>query len=814
MANVRDDGASDDVDATTGFQPDPDMDPRVVELSQKYLRELELGKSPNRAEYLGRFPELYEELEECLDGIELAHSLQTSGVAKDSMHKEPSAAEFATEPLGDFKIIRQIGRGGMGIVYEAVQLSLGRRVALKVLPFAAAMDERQRQRFQLESHAAAQLHHNHRVPVSAVGCDRGTHSSAMQLIEGDTLGTLIERLRERQEQLQNGVSRSGNTIESHGLRSTVHTSTASLADLEVTRTLFGQPRSRFTAAAKLIAQLAEALEYAHSAGIIHRDIKPANILLDSSGRGWITDFGLAQVAANSLMTQTGDLVGTLRYMSPEQAAGRRAIVDHRSDIYSLGATLYELLCLHPIFVGDDRQTLLHAILQTEPQMLRQVDRSIPIELETIVHKAIAKTPSDRFASAEEFAADLKRFIEQRPIKARRPTLVDQARKWARRHPSAVAATLAFLAIGVIGLSIGMAAIASEQSKTRDALEREQARAAEAESRLAIAQAAADDLISIAEFELSDNPFEEQLRRKLLEAALSHYDTFIEEQASNPQVLAQLLDTHAHVQSTLNELVALENLRLSLLLNSADVIEDLALTEPQVAEFDKWIEEISEQNRFMRADRNTLTADALHSAFVKIALQWQEEMKQTLTAQQVERLDQIVRQLRGISVFRESDIVEALALTTEQRGQIRLIESEFRFDRFGPRNFERGRRRYGSRSDRRPTSEPYRNSDSAEPNRVGPTGFDIPLARGPGSASSDQTTAQILGDPAADSPGRGSGREFGSEPGPAGGFAMEGLSEASKSAVQKALEILSSQQLEIWKQLIGEPFEGEIASFRR
>ncbi len=169
--------------------------------------------------------------------------------------------------------------------------------------------------------------------------------------------------------------------------------------------------------------------------MIHRDIKPANLLLDETGRLWITDFGLARLETDASMTMTGDLVGTLRYMSPEQALAKRVVVDHRTDIYSLGVTLYELLALRPAFDGPDRQKLLKQIAFEDPPPLRKLNRQIPIELETIVEKAIRKNPTDRYATAKDIAEDLRSFLQNRPIKAKPPTRREKLVKWSARHPA-------------------------------------------------------------------------------------------------------------------------------------------------------------------------------------------------------------------------------------------------------------------------------------------------------------------------------------------------------------------------------------------
>jgi tetratricopeptide (TPR) repeat protein len=213
--------------------------------------------------------------------------------------------------------------------------------------------------------------------------------------------------------------------------------------------------------------VAGALEHAHQQGVVHRDIKPSNLMLDARGKVWVTDFGLARVESAASLTVTGDLVGTLRYMSPEQALAKRVVIDHRTDVYSLGATLYELLTLEPVFGGKDRQELLRQIAFEEPMPPRRWNRAIPGELETIVLKALEKNPADRYATAQDFADDLERFVKDEPIRARRPSLAQRARKWARRHRGLVR-TAAALALVV--LLVGGALLWREQ-RQRDAVER-------------------------------------------------------------------------------------------------------------------------------------------------------------------------------------------------------------------------------------------------------------------------------------------------------------------------------------------------------
>jgi hypothetical protein len=202
--------------------------------------------------------------------------------------------------------------------------------------------------------------------------------------------------------------------------------------------------------ADLVIQAAEALEHAHQLGIVHRDIKPANLLLDGHGHLWITDFGLAHCQSQAGLTMSGDLVGTLRYMSPEQALGKRGLVDHRADVYSLGVTLYELLTLEPAFSGSDREELLRQVAFEEPYPPRRRNKAIPRELETIVLKAMEKSPDGRYVTAQELAEDLRRFLDHKPVQAKRPSVVQRVSKWCRRNPLLAGALTAVAASLVLG----------------------------------------------------------------------------------------------------------------------------------------------------------------------------------------------------------------------------------------------------------------------------------------------------------------------------------------------------------------------------
>ncbi len=394
-------------------------DPRVVAALEEYLFLIKSGRRPDRTSFLRDHSSIASAVAAGLDGIELVQNAAAE-IAATGPHCSSISDSLPLSMLGEFHLLREIGRGGMGVVYEAHQLPLGRRVALKVLPSTASLDPRNRQRFQLEAQAAAILHHEHIVPVFGIGFDQGVHYYAMQFIDGRSLTELIRGVR------RDGTS--GSRVNS------------SAGD-----------RHHWRAVAHFGLQAAEALDHAHDLGVIHRDIKPSNLLIDDRGHLWVTDFGLARVLqANPDVTATGDLVGTLRYMSPEQARGDKGVIDPRVDIYALGATLYELLTLQPAFNASDRQQLLRQILHEEPVPPRRLRPSLPRDLETIVLKAMDKEPRARYRSSREMAEDLRRFLDDRPVRARRPSLVDRAAKWSRRHrtPVLTAATTLFLALAV------------------------------------------------------------------------------------------------------------------------------------------------------------------------------------------------------------------------------------------------------------------------------------------------------------------------------------------------------------------------------
>jgi hypothetical protein len=371
------------------------------------------------------------------------------------------------------------------------------------------------------------------------------------------------------------------------------------------------------------------------------------------------------------LTQTGDLLGTLRYMSPEQAAGQRGLIDPRTDIYSLGATMYELLSHHPLVEGQDRQELLHRILTQEPQGVRRWDRAIPVELETIVLKATSTAVQDRYATAGEMADDLQRFLDQRPIRARRPTLLDRGRKWLRRHPAIVVTVFTCLIIGMFGLSIAVAMIHQEKTLTNRALQREQERAEEAKRRLELAQRAADELIEIAEDELADNPMESGLRQRLLESSLAYYQELMVENREDLVERAEMTQTSERVRRILADLAVLQTDRDTMLLREPIVLQDLGLNEEQRQRIQQVVVRHQQQRGpFSETIFPVPSGPPSYQRILDAAHQNDRELAAILSPSQRGRLRQIALQWMGPRAFFEADVDRQLALTGEQKRAIR------------------------------------------------------------------------------------------------------------------------------------------------
>ncbi len=528
-----------------------DRDPFEL-VADSFLEHYRAGEKPSIDDYAARYPELAEQIRKLLPAMlvverDLTIDPEPSFKASSSFFSSHRDNE---RRLGDYRILREIGRGGMGVVYEAEQISLGRRVALKVLPGHVAGDRTSLERFRHEAKAAARLHHTNIVPVFEVGREGDVAFYAMQFIQGQGLDQVIEELRryalashrtDGRGSAKNSVPAtlggqhdldslcaykpelvrvaesllSGRLGEEHDERpkddssqarraalteldgpdarppdaspatvadlliasqpldtsgSAVLPGGAHVSELDTT----GRRSPYFRSAAQIARQVAQALAHAHSRGVIHRDVKPSNLLLDTAGVVWITDFGLAKADDDGL-TMTGDVLGTLRYMAPERFRGEG---DARADIYALGLTLYELLTLRAAYISSDRLNLIELIKTEEPLRPRLIDSRVPRDLETIVLKAIEKSPDQRYQSADAFAEDLRRFLADEPIRARQISTSERYWRWARRNPTI--ATLGGVLCAVLLLATIVSLLAAARFATL----------AESESKSAIAERAA------------------------------------------------------------------------------------------------------------------------------------------------------------------------------------------------------------------------------------------------------------------------------------------------------------------------------------
>lgn len=684
-------------------QPSLNPEQDLNSILMDFVDAVQAGRNPDRAQLLASHPELAGDLAEFLSSYDqleqFAAPLRETikrGSGRQTMNA-PMAIPVAMTPtasgqwqLGDFVLLRELGRGGMGVVYEAEQISLRRRVALKMLSFAAALDPRQLQRFRNEAQAAAQLHHPHIVPVHAVGVERAVHYYAMQYIEGQSLATLIAAWRDEGSESASTML-PATAIPPHIPKAQSSAPAVSTAVALVTeRSLVG--RGFFERIARLGKQAAEGLEHAHQMGVVHRDVKPGNLLLDMQGDLWIADFGLAQVRSSVELTQTGELLGTLRYASPEQILAQRGVIDHRSDIYSLGATLYELLTLKPVFEGRGRHELLHQIAHNEPTPPRSLVPTVPVELETIVLKAMAKNPGERYQTAQDLADDLGRFSDDQPIRARRPTLAQRIARWCRRHRGLAASGLVLLVVAVFLLAVSNLWIAGQRAELRAAYDREQLKAREArqernraQESLRKARRAVDFFTQISEEELARMPPMQGVRRYMLETAAAYYQDFIEQSGNDPTLQAELEESQARVKRLLAELKAMQGYDRLLLLNESAVLEDMRVTEEQRKRLVQMAHKEDEQWSASFQEMSRLPADERQKRFLEIAKTREREVGQILTLPQTRRLERIAFQLRqrGPYGFRDTEVVQALRLTKEQQQAIRKLKDEGGRPMFGP-----------------------------------------------------------------------------------------------------------------------------------
>ncbi|MBX7103005.1 MAG: protein kinase [Gemmataceae bacterium] len=472
--------------------------------AESFVRRLRRGERPHLAEYVERMPDQANRIRELFPKL-LASERRVGEDATTGPFGPLDDQPNVPKTIGDYLIVREIARGGMGIVYEAVQASLGRQVALKVLPSGPCNRGAFLDRFRREARAAARLHHTNIVPVYGVGDADGLHYYAMQYIEGMGLDAVVKEVRRRRGLAPIDIAQATHTLD---IQTRTHESADQGGEFELGPTsilptvqesssqlpaaahggeqltfLADHIGSRyFRSIARLGVQAAEALAYAHDQGVLHRDVKPSNILLDKHGIVWITDFGLAKLEGDDL-TGTGDIVGTLRYMAPERF---KALSDSRSDVYALGMTLYEMIALQPAFEDDDRLRMVERINSEKPKRLGVLAPGCPRDLETIILKSIAKDPADRYLSAAELADDLRRFLTDRPIKARRASALEELRRWCRRNPAVTGLTglLMLMLVAIVAIVVNANfSLRYERDEVANAKRRAESIAADSNDRL-------------------------------------------------------------------------------------------------------------------------------------------------------------------------------------------------------------------------------------------------------------------------------------------------------------------------------------------
>lgn len=534
-----------------------DRDPVEI-LGEEFLARRRRGEEPRIEQYIDEHRQYADQINAlfpamiAMEDLKMTHSLSSDRPIR--LHVD------RLERLGDFRIIREIGHGGMGIVYEAEQQSLHRRVAVKVFPKQAIGDSQQLKRFQREAETAGALHHTNIVPVFGVGEQDGLHYFVMQYIDGVSLESMTHGLADLEpdfrcddyvrhvfdQQLEWKRSSQDQSTDQTQDATPDNVSAVDLRQSDIVGapsvpTHRGFGREHWRRIADLGIQVAEALQYAHSRGVMHRDIKPSNLILGLDFRVWVTDFGLAVSPEQERLSRSGDVVGTLRYMSPEQLNGHS---DQRSDIYALGLTLYELLTTRPAFEGQSRGSLIRKVSKSSPPAPRSLCPEIPKDLETVILKAIARSPESRYRTAEALAEDLRRFCDDQPIRARRIGAVERLCRWGRRNPALAGMSMAM----ILGAVFSFAAVSWNWRQAVREKKNAETEGARAENNLTLALGSMDRLLERFESDwmshpvASDGASESHVRfvvsnhsAAILEEALVFYDQFAHQNAGSPKL---------------------------------------------------------------------------------------------------------------------------------------------------------------------------------------------------------------------------------------------------------------------------------------
>lgn len=503
---------------------DEEQQSRLTKLLDEYLVGLENGESLDADEIVRQNPDLGPVFHAYLEKLRALYGV---AAGMQPTLDAPAVPLPADKQLGDFLLHHEIGRGGMGVVYEASQQSLDRRVAIKLLPLASMLDSTQIARFKNEAHAAGLLQHPHIVPIHSVGSHQGVHYYAMQFIDGIALDAWVRERREEKMAAQSADGSKERSIESRSESAE-------------------QRRETWKQVIQWGIDIADALHVAHENGVVHRDVKPSNLMLDRSGKIWVTDFGLARCQTEMSLTRSGDVIGTMRYMSPEQSRGQSALIDGRADEYSLAATLYECLTLRYAHEGEDAATILKKIDNEEVIPLHLLRPDLPRDLGTVISKAMSKNREDRYETAKEFAEDMKRVLLGEPTIARPPSVADRLVRLASKHRRVAFVAALIVTLGLVGSAIANAKLAAAKIVSDE----NAMRATRGES---LAREALDRMgTRIAEL-LVDVPGADPVRRLLLMEMLDYYERFAAEIKNDPTLREDFAMTLAHAGRLQSEL---------------------------------------------------------------------------------------------------------------------------------------------------------------------------------------------------------------------------------------------------------------------
>ncbi len=705
----------------------------VDDLAEDFARRFRDGERPLIEDYARRFPNWAGEIRDLFPMILMMEDLKPR--SDEAINAAPSLSRSPVpNRLGEYRILREIGRGGMGVVYEALQETLGRRVAIKVLPEHLVANEKLRARFLRESQAAARLHHTNIVPVFGVGEQGNICFYVMQLISGKNIETALE-------QEESGAKPTEAPEAAHlGQDTSVyHTPTSdngltpAAPQIEGPRQSSKSEKLSHHRIAQVGFQVADALAYAHNQGVLHRDIKPSNLLIDDQGTVWVTDFGVAKLREEASLTQSGDFVGTLRYMPPERFHGQS---DARGDVYGLGVTLYEMLVRRPAFQDTTPQHLIQLITQTGLPSPRKADPTIPIDLETIVMKAVARDPEHRYPSARAFADDLRRLLEDRPVRARRVGFVERAWRWCRRNRTV--ASLAALAFGLLIITCVVLVVAYR--RTWDAFDTEQRQREHAEktsasalealnriyvrfapNRIVVTPLLASDGTSDSAVDLPPQPILSPDVVPLLEELLGFYEQFARECSDYPRLREQAAEANQRI---------------------GDIRQRLGQLEPAITAYNLAIDLYKRQT----------TEPNDENARIRLARTY-NELGRALRALQrtTEANEALLQALQTLEATSQGSALPPehryeLARTYYLQAQREFLNDPMPGPPPGPRGEGPPDRETGGRGPDRPGAGDHGGpSRQGEPNgpRPGPGGRGGPPPRGPGEVSPTEKAVNIL-----------------------------------------------------------------------